>query len=681
MMKKAWKRIGLAALFLVAGLLLLTSCGKSEMSFQGTALPSGKVGEEYHMELSAGAGPDNVTYVLKEGNLPDGLTLNPDGTIVGRPTVAGQSCQFTVMASAKRYHDAEAQFMLHVDMGEIVYGGTEAMTLEAGQAGKAYQATVAYANAAGTPVMTYQLTEGSNLPAGLTLHADGTITGTPEEGTVSHAFSVTVSADQYKSATSEFTMAIAFYAVSYEAADPGDATVGEEYSASVAYAKSEHGNPQFSYAVIPEDYAAFTAAGFQITSDGTISGIPLQAGQLVFSVIANASGYESRSAQFEISVGEGTMHYPSKSLKAAAVHAEYSASVATAKAPIRNAHISYTIVGGTMPEGLRLDSDTGDISGKPVKAGVYSFTVCASADQVRSADAVFTLEVAPELSFEDACLPTAKLDTEYSCRVIAQVLDAEDQPDVTYALSKGSKLPKGLKLDKQGNITGIATQEGSCTFSVTATVNGYGKVEAAFTIIISADDAIVHTKSALPDAAIGEDYDVSLRTAEAPDDAAVTYSLFSGELPAGLTFTNGEISGIPEKAGRFAFTVKASADGYADGMACYTLDVASLGEITFITGSYLPDVPVGSDYTVSLAAVADGAPEITYTAGRTAAETRNFTRSGFYHDRKRHDHRSCRRPGRGGILCGCIGRQLHICGQKVYHQRYDIGDGDLYRSG
>ena len=60
------------------------------------SLPEGTVGESYTATLEATG--NNMTWSLDSGTLPDGLTLNSDGTITGTPTAEGTST-FTVTAT------------------------------------------------------------------------------------------------------------------------------------------------------------------------------------------------------------------------------------------------------------------------------------------------------------------------------------------------------------------------------------------------------------------------------------------------------------------------------------------------------------------------------------------------------------------------------------------------------
>ena len=77
-----------------------------------TTLTGGRVGESYSASLGAdGTAP--ITWDLAEGSsLPDGLSLNSDGTITGTPTTAGTST-FTVKAE-NDYGNDSTQFTLTI---------------------------------------------------------------------------------------------------------------------------------------------------------------------------------------------------------------------------------------------------------------------------------------------------------------------------------------------------------------------------------------------------------------------------------------------------------------------------------------------------------------------------------------------------------------------------------------
>jgi len=114
-------------------------------------------------------------YVIANGALPAGLTLNENtGIISGTPTESGVF-NFSVKATLDGWITQTNQYRITVSTTALV----------AGQVGVAYNQSIVGQNG------TFAVSEGA-LPAGLTLAADGKISGTPTEaGTFNFKISVT----------------------------------------------------------------------------------------------------------------------------------------------------------------------------------------------------------------------------------------------------------------------------------------------------------------------------------------------------------------------------------------------------------------------------------------------------------------------------------------------------------
>jgi hypothetical protein len=115
-------------------------------------------------------------------------------------------------------------------------------------------------------------------------------------------------------------------------------------------------------------------------------------------------------------------------------------------------------------------------------------------------------------------------------------------------------------------------------------------------------EPLVIIPESLPNGVVGTTYSATLGAPAAV--GAVTWSLESGSLPAGLTFTDGVISGIPTLSGSYTFTVKVTDSGTFPkntATASYTVNITGL-QIT--TTSPLPDGVQGASYgPVTLQAV------------------------------------------------------------------------------
>ena len=167
----------------------------------------------------------------------------------------------------------------------------------------------------------------------------------------------------------------------------------------------------------------------------------------------------------------------------------------------------------------------------------------------------------------------------------------------TWTLTSGA-LPAGLTLNSDGTITGAPLASGAGTYTVTFKVTDSGKptpltATVTLTITVAAAPPVTVTTALLADATLNAGYSASV--AATGGAGALTYSLASGALPAGLALSpSGAISGTPTVVGSFTFTV-AAADTFGDsGSKALTLDV-NYPQLT-VTPATLPDAYVGSAY-------------------------------------------------------------------------------------
>jgi hypothetical protein len=159
------------------------------------------------------------------------------------------------------------------------------------------------------------------------------------------------------------------------------------------------------------------------------------------------------------------------------------------------------------------------------------------------------VEAAPSIS--PISLPNGQVNGYYSAQLIATC-------NGTCGWSfTGGALPPGLTLSPTGLIQGTPTAMGSYTFIATVT-DSTGSASGSFTITITAPPITFNTSS-LPTATIGQPYSASISATGGT--GTITYALTSGNLPSGLMFNAGIISGTPAQgtAGYYNFTVTATA--------------------------------------------------------------------------------------------------------------------------
>ena len=157
----------------------------SAISITPPSLPNATVAQAYSAtSLNATGGAAPYTYAVTAGSLPAGMSLSSAGTLSGTPT-AGGTFNFTVRATDAVSTVGSRPYTMTVSTPTISITPT---TIPVITVGVAYSQTITASG--GTAPYTYAITGGS-LPTGLSLTANGTLSGTP---TAAGPYSFTVTA-------------------------------------------------------------------------------------------------------------------------------------------------------------------------------------------------------------------------------------------------------------------------------------------------------------------------------------------------------------------------------------------------------------------------------------------------------------------------------------------------------
>ena len=129
-----------------------------------------------------------------------------------------------------------------------------------------------------------------------------------------------------------------------------------------------------------------------------------------------------------------------------------------------SAPITYSVVGGSLPAGLTLNSSTGAISGTPtvsVNGLVITIQAQNSAGESSTATITFNIAAAPQVEWVTKQIDSPTVGKEYSFQLVANNANV-------YSIMSGN-LPQGLTLDSAtGLITGKATKAGKFNVQILA---------------------------------------------------------------------------------------------------------------------------------------------------------------------------------------------------------------------
>lgn len=300
--------------------------------------------------------------------------------------------------------------------------------------------------------------------------------------------------------------------------------------------------------------------GLSLSSSGTVSGTPTQAGSFTFYVTVSFPVYPGCNGGFSdkkitIPINPGVprliLQPEQTGVPVGTVGTAYSLPMTSNLSELK----TFAISAGTLPPGLAIGASDGVISGMPTTAGTYTFTVLAAinGDPHQRSDTktlAITVRNAVTIAAPATALPASEVGVPFELELSAS------GGTETFTWTALGRLPTGVTL-ADGVLSGTPRRAGTFAFSVNAT-DGEGRTAAYAGRLVVAPRLRV-PRQPLGPARQGAAYrSNTLRTIGGV--LPQRWRLLNGRLPLGVRFAPklGMFIGKPRKAGRYRIAVEAT---------------------------------------------------------------------------------------------------------------------------
>ncbi len=588
--------------------------GPTTLTITSAGLAQGRVGVAYTATLAVTGGTAPYTWWLGAGPLPAGLSLNTStGVVSGTPTarVSASELTFGVTDSSSPTQSTSVTLSLGIAPATLVLGS---WVLPGGRAGVAYTATLGVKG--GTAPYTWSLVAGT-LPAGLSLNTStGAVSGTASASVKGAAltFQVHDSGSPAQSAATTLSLNIAPATLVFTSGSLAAGRVGVAYTGTLG---AMGGTGSYSWALA----GGTLPAGLSLnTSTGLISGTPtarVPASEVTFKVTDSGSPAQNATVTLALSIAPATLTIGNAVLPVGRVGLAYTAILVAAGG---TTPYGWSVVGGTLPAGLSLNTSTGAISGTPtapVTGDAVTFQVSDSGTAAQKASVTLSLSVTTgTLAIMTASLPGGKVGAPYSATLVA----AGGTLPYNWSLAAGA-LPAGLSLNaSNGVISGTPRTSGSSSVTFMAVDHSIPTQSAStpFTLVIAPSAALTITTTSLTIGQVGVAYSSTL--AATGGTQPYTWAVTSGSLPTGLALnaSSGAITGTPTaNVTGSAVTFKVADSSGPSLNNTVNLTVSVVPATLTVSSAGLPGGRVGATYTATLGARGGTAPYSWSLAGGT----------------------------------------------------------------
>ncbi|WP_315921908.1 putative Ig domain-containing protein [Mesorhizobium sp. SP-1A] len=507
-----------------------------------------------------------VTWTLVQGTLPDGLTLSPDGAIVGKATEEGNYPGIVVRATDEEAATALSEpFAIQITPPEPIELIARDITWAAGK-----EISISFDTRNYSKSVSYAVSAGS-LPAGVSLSPSGTLSGkvaAPLETTVTIKATDALGRSDAKPVTLKFTPPMTMSVdASYDLPRMSSVAIRPEITNAI-------GKVSFSLSgQLPE--------GLQFDGGaGAISGKPTKEGE-VSNIVLTATD----DARVQVSASTKLRVIARDQLRVTynfSTPLTENSALGLPKYPLEPTNavgdVVYSIT-GKLPDGLAFNTKNGAFSGTPRQVGIFDNIVVTGKDAegVVANSSSIRIAVAPATAFTIADQSVSGRVNTYVETPPAVVKGAVGA--VTFRATPPN--PLGMSVDSAtGSIRGVPSAIGGQVVQIEATDAAGRKV--TYRVTLKVVDALNVSYS---DTAASQYSKVSLTPVVKNAIGNVEYSIASGSLgELSIDRNTGVISGTPTTVGTLTFTVLAKDEGtqnasHSTGSITVTVDARKPLEI------------------------------------------------------------------------------------------------------
>jgi hypothetical protein len=428
------------------------SIESSQLAITTTSLPFAIQNAAYSTTITATGGVPPYQWALGADNVV-GLSIDPNlGILSGAPSsLAGGSYSIQVIVKDAAGNTYSVTYPFTIASNLTI----STTSLPNGTLGQNYSAMVSAAG--GQAPYTWSLS--GSLPPGLNFgnSAGSTVTiSGPATTNGSYQFSLKVVDSGGRTATQQFTILIGSTLSITTTSLPAGAQ-GATYNQVLG---AMGGQQPYTWSVTSGSLPAGLTLSTNPDSTATINGNPTGQGPSTFTLQVKDSQGNLATQTYSINIGVPLL-ITTVVVSNATVGLAYSAPLG---ANGGTAPYTWSLVSGTLPPGITLNSSNGLLSGTPLTPGSYNFTVNVADSSSATAQRAYSITVLSGLTLQGGNA-TGTAGTAFSFSVSA----TGGVPPYSYSIS--GSLPAGVTFSNSisNQFGGTPTAAGTSSVSVTVT--------------------------------------------------------------------------------------------------------------------------------------------------------------------------------------------------------------------